>query len=90
MAKEKAPDAGMTQYTALITSLVAPLLETPEALEIATLQRETSYTFTIKTHPAEMGRVIGTRGSSIQAIRTVLDAASATNGHRVVVLTADD
>lgn len=77
------------QYKALITSLLSPLLETPQALELEMSQRETSYTFTIKVYPNDVGRVIGTRGSTINAIRTILDSVSANNGDYITVLSAD-
>ena len=57
---------------------------------VETEQRRGSVVFRVHVAPGDMGRVIGRRGRTAQAIRTLVGAAGARDGTQVSVDIVDD
>ena len=51
------------------------LVDEPDAVEVTELQGENSTVLQLKVAPDDMGKVIGKRGRTIKAIRSVVRAA---------------
>ena len=51
------------------------LVDEPDAVEVTELEGETSTVLQLKVAPDDMGKVIGKRGRTIKAIRSVVRAA---------------
>ncbi len=70
---------------ALVEHLVKGLLEGPEAASVTVTERDRLVTLEIRVSRNEAGKVIGRRGRVIGAIRTLVKAAAARTGRRVMV-----
>lgn len=75
---------------AVVTYLVRSLAGEPDAVVIETEERNGGVRFRIHVAPEDMGRVIGRRGRTAQAIRTLVAAAGARDGVQVAVDIVDD
>ena len=62
----------MTDFKALINTIVVPLVEHPEAIRIEENETDRFYEFQLYVDPKDVGRVIGKQGHVAQAIRTIV------------------
>jgi hypothetical protein len=69
----------------LVEVLAKALVDNPEAVEVRQVEGEKSIILELKVAPEDMGKVIGKQGRIAKAIRTVVKAAAARDGKRVVV-----
>jgi uncharacterized protein len=63
--------------------LVRAVVEEPDGVEVATIEGGRRVTLEVRVAPGDMGRVIGKRGRTANAIRTVARAAAARDGVEV-------
>jgi predicted RNA-binding protein YlqC (UPF0109 family) len=77
---DEAPNA-----LAVCEFLVGELVDDPEAVAVDVIQGRRGLTLEVSTGPGDMGRVIGRRGRTASAIRTVVGAAAAKDGAEVDV-----
>lgn len=75
--------AGMGQTIELVKTLVKALVEHPEEVHVTEQVQEREVRFRLTVHPEDMRHVIGRRGRTIQAIRTVVAASMASPGMRI-------
>jgi len=68
---------------ALVEYLVRSLVTQPEEVLLAERENEENIFLELKVNQEDMGRIIGRDGSTINAIRTVLQAAAASHKKRV-------
>ena len=74
----------------LVRSLVTPLVDTPEALQIASSELEDGTVLVeVSVDEADAGKVIGRQGRVIKAIRTLCRAAGSRGGFPVEVEIVD-
>jgi predicted RNA-binding protein YlqC (UPF0109 family) len=66
----------------LVEYLVKSLVTQPDEVLLAARENENTIFMELKVHPDDMGRIIGKDGSTINAIRTVLQAAAASHKKR--------
>lgn len=66
----------------LVEYLVKSLAEHPEAVEIAESEVEDTVSLELKISPDDLGRIIGKGGNTINAIRTVVQAAASSHKKR--------
>lgn len=69
----------------LVEILAKALVDQPEAVDVNMVEGEKSVILELKVAPEDMGKVIGKQGKIAKAIRTVVRAASAREGKKVVV-----
>ncbi|MGB9887771.1 MAG: KH domain-containing protein [Moorellales bacterium] len=69
----------------LVEVLARALVDKPEAVEVRQVEGEKSLILELRVAPEDMGKVIGKQGRIAKAIRTVVKAAAARDGKRVVV-----
>jgi hypothetical protein len=70
----------------LVESLVTPLVEFPEEVEITSTDTEDGATLIeVQVNPEDVGRVIGRQGRVIKAVRTLSRAAGSRHGLQIEV-----
>ncbi len=69
----------------LVELLVKALVDDPSAVEVTEVEEHRSVLYEVRVAPDEMGRVIGRQGKIINALRTVVKAASTKDDLRVSV-----
>jgi predicted RNA-binding protein YlqC (UPF0109 family) len=67
---------------ALVETIVRALVDHPDAVEVTEIEGVQTTTIELKVHEADMGKVIGRNGRMIEAIRTIVRAASTKGGRR--------
>jgi predicted RNA-binding protein YlqC (UPF0109 family) len=61
----------------LIKYIAQGLVDNPEEVEVSEIEGEHSVVIELKVAKSDIGKVIGRKGRNVQAIRTILSAASA-------------
>ena len=70
----------------LVDSIVRPLVDEPDALEVASVEAEDGgMVIEIRVAEGDAGKVIGRQGRVIKAIRTLARAAASRSGQMVDV-----
>lgn len=69
----------------LLEVLARALVDDPGRVEVNQVEGEKSVILELKVAPEDMGKIIGKQGRIAKAIRTVVKAAAARDGRRVVV-----
>ncbi|MGB9661986.1 MAG: KH domain-containing protein [Moorellaceae bacterium] len=69
----------------LVETLVKALVDNPDQVSVTQIEGEKSVILELRVAPSDMGKVIGKQGRIARAIRTVVKAAAAREGKRVVV-----
>jgi hypothetical protein len=75
---------------AVLTYLARSLSNDPDAVVIETEERRGGLRLSLHVAPDDMGRVIGRRGRTAQAIRTLVNVAGAKDGLQASVDIVDD
>jgi len=65
------------------------LADLPEAVEVDVVEGGRQTTLLLHADSSDMGRIIGRRGRTIQALRQIVRAAGASEGEDVTINTAD-
>ena len=68
---------------ALVEYLVKSLADQPDQVALAENETEDSILLELKISPDDIGKIIGKNGNTINAIRTVLQAAASSQKKRV-------
>ena len=63
-----------------VESLAKDLVDRPEAVSVGSFEDDGVLVFELTVDPSELGRVIGRQGRTVQAVRTLLEAAGARHG----------
>jgi predicted RNA-binding protein YlqC (UPF0109 family) len=69
----------------LIKHIVLALVDHPEQVAISEVEGKQSTVFEIKVAKEDIGKIIGKKGRTAQAIRTILNAASGKAKKRTIV-----
>ncbi len=69
----------------LLNNIVTALVDNPADVDITETSDEKSLAFELKVHPEDVGKVIGKKGRTINAIRTVLKAVILKKDTKVVL-----
>ena len=70
--------------------VVKGLVDNPGAVSITPVQRAGMTVFELRLDPADVGKIIGRQGATINAIRSLLLAGSAKKGQRCSVEIVED
>ncbi|MCD8534728.1 MAG: KH domain-containing protein [Verrucomicrobia bacterium] len=63
--------------------IIKPLVNFPEEVEIDVFEDDHSIVYQLRLNPEDIGRVVGRNGSTINAIRTLMQARPQEDGRRV-------
>jgi len=66
-----------------IEYLVKNLVDNPQNVEVFCNQGEKGWLFQVRVSPEDIGKVIGRKGLTIKALRTIVVSVYARLGHRV-------
>ncbi len=69
----------------LVEYIARSLVDTPDAVEVATIEGEKSTILELKVAEDDIGKVIGKHGRIAKAVRTILSASSSKSGKRYVL-----
>jgi len=69
----------------LIKRIVQALVDNPEQIEVLEVKTENVSVFELRVAEEDIGKVIGKKGRTAQAIRTILNAASGKAKKRTVL-----
>ena len=69
----------------LLETIVKPLVEHPEEVNVTLVEREDADVLELRVNPSDMGKVIGKQGRIAKAIRTVIRAAAMKDGKKIIV-----
>lgn len=70
----------------LVLHIVKALVDDTEQVEVNEIKGGNTSVFELKVAKEDLGKVIGKRGRNVNAIRTILTAASATAGKSRTIL----
>ncbi len=68
-----------------IEAIVRELVDNPDQVQVTEVDGERTTVFELRVGPGDLGKVIGKRGKTAGAIRTLLSAASAKKGKRAML-----
>ncbi len=68
---------------ALIETIVTPLVDHPDAIEVTEREEDTKIVYHLKVHEDDVGKVIGKNGRIAKAIRTVVYASKTDEKKRI-------
>jgi predicted RNA-binding protein YlqC (UPF0109 family) len=68
-----------------LEQVIKGLVERPDEATVTPVERGDMTVYELRLHPDDVGRVVGRKGTTINAIRTLLTAGSARKGLRCAV-----
>lgn len=71
--------------SALVRHLVVSLVDHPDAVEVRESETVSSTLIELRVHPEDLGKVIGRKGQTARALRSVLAAASLHHHRRTLL-----
>ena len=74
-----------TDMKELITVMVKPLVDDPDAVSIREVEGTNTIIYQLSVAPDDMGRVIGKRGQVANALRVLLRAIAGKEGRRLTL-----
>ena len=69
----------------LLETLAKALVDSPDEVEVSTVEGEKSIILQLKVAPDDVGKVIGKQGRIAKALRTIVKASSVKEGKKAVV-----
>jgi predicted RNA-binding protein YlqC (UPF0109 family) len=79
------PEGVIKTMKELVAILAQSLVDQPDKVEVNQVEGEKSIILELRVDEDDMGKVIGKQGKIAKAIRTVVKAAAAKEGKRVVL-----
>lgn len=70
-------DEKAEEVQTMLVTVIRSLVDRPNDVEIISIPGETSLTFRVLAHPADMGKLIGVNGRTARALRIILGANAA-------------
>ena len=65
--------------------VVKHLVENPDKISIETEEKDDKIVFTIRVYESDLGKVIGRKGRTVYALRTLLSALAAKEHKRAII-----
>lgn len=75
---------------AFVEYVVKGLVEHPDEVTVTPLERNDLTVYELRMNPRDVGKIVGRKGNTINAIRTLLMAGSSKNGLRCAVEIVED
>ena len=69
----------------VVIEIVKRLVDNPDDVDAKEVEGEQTTIIEIRTNPDDIGKVIGKKGRTIKALRTIVNAAAVKNDKRVTV-----
>jgi hypothetical protein len=71
------PRAEVADLRKQVESLVRLMVDLPDEVAVFEVQEDAATIFEVEVAPDDVGKVIGRRGATVRALRTLLDARAA-------------
>jgi len=75
---------------AFLDYVVKGLVDRPEEVVISTAERNGTTLYEVRLHPDDVGKIIGRKGATIQALRALLQVGAAKKGVRCAMEVVED
>ncbi len=75
---------------AFLDYVVKGLVDHPESVSITPVDRNGATLYEVRLHPDDVGKIIGRKGATIQALRCLLQVGSAKQGLRCLMEVVED
>ena len=85
MDENKALESAEIDFVALLSGLVRPIVDNPDAVSVIGEESESGLVLTLKVAEDDVGMIIGKHGKIARALRTVVKAAAKISGKKVSV-----
>ena len=85
MDENKALESAEIDFVALLSGLVRPIVDNPDAVSVIGEETESGLVLTLKVAEDDVGMIIGKHGKIARALRTVVKAAAKISGKKVSV-----
>lgn len=85
MDENKALESAEIDFVALLSGLVCPIVDNPDAVRVIGEESESGLVLTLKVAEDDVGMIIGKHGKIARALRTVVKAAAKISGKKVSV-----
>ncbi len=69
----------------LVRTITTALVDNPEEIQVSLIEGNQSSVIELKVAKADLGKIIGKKGNNINAIRSILNAASGKGKKRIVL-----
>jgi uncharacterized protein len=69
----------------LIEYIVKSIVDNPEEVDVTQIDGESTIVFELRVKQEDVGKVIGKKGRTINAIRTLVNASAAKSGMRAML-----
>jgi predicted RNA-binding protein YlqC (UPF0109 family) len=69
----------------LVKQMVTSLVDHPREVKVTEIKGDKSIVYELRCHATDVGKVIGRSGKTVGAMRTLLGAIAARDGHRVML-----
>lgn len=83
-------DAVANEIRSLILSFFSVLLKSPQEASVAIIQGDKTTVMEVDIRQEDFGRLLGSRGKNIGALRTLIAAMGATHNVRVILSVRDE
>ena len=67
---------------AFLETVIKGMVQHPDSVRITATERRGETIYEVHVHPTDMGRLVGRRGNTVNAIRTLLAAGASRKGIR--------
>lgn len=74
---------------AMLETLVGSLVEHPEEVSITTVEGDSTVVFEVSAHSEDTGKIIGKKGRTINALRTILRSTVASGTKKIMMELVD-
>ena len=85
MSTESAEQSSTSMSEEILTYLAKSLVDNPDEVSVTPVEEDGETVLELRVHPDDMGKVIGKRGRTAKAIRTMVKAAATREGASATV-----
>ena len=75
---------------AFLEYVVKGLVDRPDAVNVTPVEQKGMTVYELRVHPTDIGKVIGKQGTTIHAIRSLLQVGAAKKGQRCTLEIVED
>lgn len=69
----------------MLTNLVKALVEYPDDVAVKPIEGDSTVVFEVQVNPEDTGKVIGKKGRTINALRTIIRSSASTGSKKVIM-----
>lgn len=69
----------------MLHRLVSSLVESPDSVVVNPIEGDGTVVFEVQVHPDDVGQVIGKKGRTINALRTIVRSSAISGGKKILM-----